>query len=407
MAPRLVSTALHRLPEGLHPDGRGLYLQVKNDSRSWLFRFMIHGKGRWMGLRRYPDVSLAQARKAADDARRLLRDGVDPIEARKQQRQAAKLDAAQAITFETCATEYIEAHRAEWRNPKHAAQWTSTLQTYAYPVIGSLPVQAVDTAFIVKVLQPIWLEKTETASRVRQRIEVILNWATTLGYRSGDNPARWRGHLDNLLARPTKIKAVKHHEAMPYAVLPEFYAKLSKHKTISAQALIFTILTAARSGETRGATVSEIDEKNEVWTIPGKRTKSRREYRVPLTMQAMRLLRSLAQFEGNRDALLFPNPQGRALSDTAMRKYLQEDMKQLGLTVHGFRSTFRDWAAEQTNFPREVAEASLAHVLRDKTEAAYQRKDMLDRRRKLMEEWANYCASRIQAGSKIVAKRRI
>ena len=402
----LVPTTLHRKPDGVWPDGRGLYLQVKNGSRSWLYRFMIHGKGRWMGLGRFPDVSLAQARKAAEKARTLLRDGVDPIEARNQRKQAARMDAAQAITFETCATRYIEAHRAGWRNFKHAAQWTSTLQTYAYPVFGALPVQAIDTGLVMQALEPIWSKKPETATRVRQRIEATLDWATARGFRSGENPARWRGHLDKLLPKRSKVSVVRHHEAMPYGELPKFFEALSKQTTISAKAMVFTILTAARSGETRGATLGEIDLKNALWTVPPERTKSRREHRVPLTKEALTLLRSLSQMGTDADALLFPNPQGRVLSDTAMRKYLQEDMEQPGLTVHGFRSTFRDWAAERTNFPRELAEASLAHVLRDKTEAAYQRGDMLDRRRTLMQAWAHFCSSNAATKGQVVPLRR-
>lgn len=404
---RLVSTSLQRKLPGTHPDGRGLYLQVKNGGRSWLYRFMIDGKGRWMGLGPFPDVSLAQARRLADEARRLLRNGIDPIDARRQSVLAAKLDAAQTVTFNTCAMRYIEAHRESWRNPKHAAQWTSTLETYAYPVLGSVPVQAIDTGLVMQILEPIWRKTPETATRVRQRIEATLDWATAHNYRSGENPARWRGHLDKLLPKPSKVRAVKHHAAMPYAELPQFFTELLKKETISAKALAFTILTAARSGETRGARANEIDFSAALWIVPAERTKSNREHRVPLAPSTLAILRSLFLSNSSDDRLLFPNPRGKMLSDTAMRKYLQEDMKQPTLTVHGFRSSFRDWAAEQTNFPRELAEASLAHSLRDKTEAAYQRGDMLDRRRRLMDAWDQYCRTdRAARGNAVPLHRR-
>lgn len=403
---KLTSTALSRKRAGLHHDERGLYLQVKNGGRSWLFRFMIHGKGHWMGLGPFPDVSLAQARRAADDAHRLLRDGINPIEARRQRLQIAKLEAAQAVTFKACSTRYVEAHRDSWRNPKHAAQWASTLETYAYPILGSVPVQAIDTGLVMQVLEPIWRKTPETATRVRQRIEATLDWATAHNYRSGENPARWRGHLDKLLPKRSKVRAVKHHKAMAYAELPQFFTELLKKETISAKALAFTILTAARSGETRGARASEINLSAALWTVPAERTKSNREHRVPLAPSALVVLRSRLSPNTENDRLLFPNPRGKSLSDTAMRKYLQEDMKQPTLTVHGFRSSFRDWAAEQTNFPRELAEASLAHTLRDRTEAAYQRGDMLDRRRKLMEAWAEYCSTPLARKGVVQLRKR-
>jgi integrase len=390
---RLSATGLKSKGIGLHHDGRGLYLQVKNGGKSWVFRYMLNGKSRYMGLGPYPGVTLAEARREAEGCRKLLRNGSDPIEAREEHRQAARLQAAQSVTFEHCAKQYIEDHSAGWRNTKHAYQWSSTLETYVYPVFGPLPVQTVDTALVTKVLGPIWKNKTETATRVRQRIEAILDWATAHGYRSGDNPARWRGHLDKLFPKRSKVQRVKHHDAMPYSELPEFFTELSKRNTISAKALAFTILTAARSGETRGATLGEINDDGTIWTVPGERTKSGREHRVPLSTQALALLHSLDYIAEDDDQVLFPGPRGKPLSDAAMRKYLQQEMGKPELTVHGFRSTFRDWAAECTNFPREIAEAALAHVLRDKTEAAYQRGDMLERRRMLMQAWAKFCTS--------------
>ena len=316
------------------------------------------------------------------------------------------LEASQALTFKACATQYIEAHKAGWKNAKHAAQWESTLETYAHPVFGSLPVQVIDAKLVRKALDPIWRQKPETASRLRQRIEAVLDWAKALGYRTGDNPARWRGHLDKLLPKRSKVRAVRHHKAMPYKELPKFFGALVGRDTVSAKALAFTLLTAARSGETRGATLREIDYDAAIWIVPGERTKSGREHRVPLTDEALAILRGLDHLGDDPDAVLFPNPSGKPLSDAAMRKFLQTTMWRSDLTVHGFRSTFRDWTAERTRFPREIAEAALAHVLKDKTEAAYQRGDLLDRRRKLMEAWATFCASgEAPAGKKVVSIR--
>ena len=280
---RLSPVALRSKGQGLHPDGRGLYLQVKSGGRSWIMRYMLDGKARTMGLGPFPDVSLAEAREMAGGCRKLLREGVDPINARQQRRQGVLLEASQALTFEACATQYIEAHKAGWKNAKHAAQWPSTLETYANPVFGSLPVQIVDTRLVRKALDPIWRQKPETASRLRQRIEAVLDWAKALGYRTGDNPARWRGHLDKLLPKRSKVRAVQHHAAMPYKELPKFFGALAKRDTISAKAIAFTILTAARSGETRGAILGEIDRDAAIWIVPGKRTKSGREHRVPLS----------------------------------------------------------------------------------------------------------------------------
>jgi len=367
---------------------------------------MLDRKARYMGLGPFPEVSLAEAREEASQRRRLLREGIDPIEARRKSRQEARLQAARSMTFKDCAKLYIEDHKAGWRNAKHATQWANTLETYTYPVFGSLPIQSVDMALVKKALGPIWSKKPETASRVRQRIEAVLDWAKVHDYRRGENPARWRGHLEKVLPKSSKVRAVKHFEAMPYAELPGFYSKLAERDTISAKAMAWTILTAVRSGETRGATLGEIDRDNAVWTIPGERTKSGREHRVPLTDEALSVLNGLDHLGDDPNAPLFPNPRGKPLSDTAMRKYLQQDLNQPGVTVHGFRSSFRDWAAERTAFPREIAEAALAHILRDKTEAAYQRGDMLDRRRKLMEAWAKFCDSGEASASGVVSMRK-
>jgi integrase len=402
----LSQITLQRKGPGQHHDGRGLYLQVKNGGRSWVFRYMRDGKARYMGLGPFPGVTLAKARRKAEEARSLLHDGRDPLEHRKELEQSARLTAAKAVTFKEGAQRYIEAHRSGWRNPKHAAQRLSTLATYAFPVLGGLPVQAIDTGLVVKVLQPIWDTKTVTATRVRQRIEAVLDWAKVQEFRTGDNPARWRGHLDKLLPKASQVHKVAHFEAMHYAELPAFFADLSKRTTISAKALAFTILTAARSGETRNATLGEIDFKKGIWTVPEGRTKSGREHRVPLTKEALAIVRGLKHLQDDPATLLFPNSQDKPLSDTAMRKYLQEDLKKPGLTVHGFRSTFRDWAAENTTFPREIIEAALSHVVKDQTEAAYLRSDVLERRRKLLEAWAKFCTSGAASGPKVVPLRK-
>lgn len=397
---RLSPKTLDTLGPGLHHDGRGLYLQVKNGGRSWVHRYMLDSRPREMGLGPLHDVSLADARKKARDCRALAREGTDPIEFRRHRKQSARLDAARSVTFEQAATRYIEAHRDGWRNAKHAAQWSSSLETYAFPVFGKLPIQEVDLGLVLKVLEPIWKTKNETAKRVRMRIEAVLNWATVRGHRSGENPARWRGHLDSMLAKPKKAV---HHKAMPFAELPDFFAGLLKRDNVSAKAMAFTILTAARSGETRLASLGELDIKETLWTVPGERTKSGREHRVPLTKDVIALLPR----NGEREALLFPNPDGNPLSENAMNKYLKEDLGWEGrATVHGFRSTFKDWAAERTNFPNEVSEAALAHVVGDKTEAAYRRGDALDKRRLLMEAWAKYCSSGAATGGKIVPIRK-
>jgi integrase len=328
------------------------------------------------------------------------------MDGRKELEQAARLSAAKAVTFKESAERYIEGRRSGWRNAKHAAQWLSTFETYAFPVLGPLPVEAIDIGLISKVLQPIWDTKTETATRVRQRIEAVLDWAKVQGLRTGDNPARWRGHLDKVFPAPNDVHKVEHFKAMPYADLPAFFAELSKREATSAKALAFTILTAARSGETRNATLGEIDFKKGIWTVPEGRTKSGREHRVPLTKEALAIVRGLKHLQDDPATLLFPNSQDKPLSDTAMRKYLQEDLKKPGLTVHGFRSTFRDWAADTTTFPREIIEAALSHVVKDQTEAAYLRTDVLERRRKLLEAWAKFCTSGTERGQKVVPLRK-
>jgi integrase len=367
--------------KGLYADGGGLYLQVSGiEAKSWLFRFMLKGRPRAMGLGPVHTISLDEAREKGRECRKLLLDGIDPLEAKRAKQSAAKVDKAKATTFAECAAAYIKAHRAGWKNEKHEAQWETTLATYAGPVFGALPVNAVDTALVMKALEPIWTTIPETASRLRGRIEAVLDWATVRGYRSGDNPARWRGHLNKLLPKRSAVRAVKHHPALPFPEMGEFMAELRNQEGTAARALEFTILTGARTNEVIGATPMEFDLREKVWIVPAERMKGKKEHRVPLSQQALTVLASMP-LTGVR---VFE------LSNMAMLELL----KRMGcddLTVHGFRSTFRDWAAERTNYPSEVVEAALAHVLSDKTEAAYRRGDLFEKRRRLMAEWARYC----------------
>jgi len=321
-------------------------------------------------------------------ARQVLRDGRDPIDVRREGRQAEKLHAARSITFKDCAERYVAAHEKSWRNPKHRAQWRSTLAAYAYPEIGDLPVSAVDTALVLRILEPIWGNKRETAGRLRGRIECVIDWAAARDYRQGDNPARWRGHLDKLLA--TKARhSVRHHPAMPYKDLPEFLAELQTHDGISAKALEFTVLTAARTGEVIGATHCEIDLEAHAWMVPASRMKSGRPHRVALSERCIAILEALPRIEGC--PYLFPGARyGAPLSNMAMAELLKG--MRPGLTVHGFRSTFKDWATETTDHARDIVEAALAHIVGDKVEAAYRRGDALEKRRALMRDWAEYCA---------------
>lgn len=374
---------------GYHADGLGLYLQVSVwGTKSWVLRYTRHQKAHTLGLGPVHTISLLEARKRARKARQDLLDGIDPIAVKRQKAQQAKLEQARMMTFQRCAEAYIEAHRAGWKNAKHAEQWQATLATYAYPTLGPLNVKDVDTALVMKVLEPIWTEKTETASRLRGRIESILGWATVRGYRQGDNPARWRGHLDNLLAPRNKVQKATHHAALAYKDIHAFLAQLHQQQGLAALALEFTILTASRTSETIGATWAEIDFQEAVWTIPANRMKAEKEHRVPLSARALAILRELQPLGGE---FVFQGLKvGKAISNMAMLKLLQR-MARTDLTVHGFRSTFRDWAGEMTAHPREVIEHALAHQLKDKAEAAYARGTLFQKRRRLMEDWSRYC----------------
>lgn len=387
---KLKAIAVTRLTTpGMYSDGGGLYLQIKNGGKSWIYRFMLNGRARYYGLGSFELCSLAEAREKALECRKLVAQGIAPIEKNLEEQRSKILVAAKQMTFAECAVKYIDAQRSGWKNPKHATQWESTINTYANPVFGELSVADVDLTLVLKVLEPIWNTKNETASRVRGRIESILDWATVRKYRQGDNPARWKGHLDHILPAPAKVQTTEHHAALPYANMSSFMAELRQCKGIAARALEFTILTAARSGEVRGAEWSEVDMASKTWTIPAARMKAGKEHRIPLSDSAYKLLASMPQVIGS--SYIFPSTKNSALSDMSMTAVLRR-MGHTEITVHGFRSSFRDWAAETTAFSREVIEHAMAHQLKDKAEAAYQRGDLLVKRAKLMQAWADHCA---------------
>lgn len=378
---------------GRYSDGGGLQLLVKpTGSRSWVFRFMIAGKSRDLGLGPAgPDgLSLADARNAAAALRLKVRSGIDPLAERE--RAAAEAAAAEqaaivaGTTFKDMATTYIAANEDSWRNPKHRQQWRNTLATYVYPVIGNLPVAEVDTAHVLKIIEPLWKDKPETASRIRGRIETVLDSARARGFREGENPARWRGHLAQILPARTRLSR-GHHKAMPYDDIPAFVTKLRERDAMAALALEFTILTAARSGEVLGASWREVDLAKAIWTIPAERMKAVREHRVPLSGRAAAILE---QVRLSGSIWLFPGTQGSKLSGMAMTMLMRR-MK-VDATVHGFRSGFRDWAAERTSYAHEVAEMALAHTISNAVERAYRRGDLFDKRRRLMEDWESFCA---------------
>ena len=387
---------------GLYGDGGGLTLQISpTGAKSWLFRYMVAGKPHGMGLGPTHTVSLAEARVKALEARRQLLDGINPLEAKKRNQIATALANAKMMTFDQCAEAYILAHKAGWKNAKHGDQWTNTLKAYASPVFGHLPVAEIDTGLVVKCLTPIWESKTETASRVRGRIESVLGWATTSGYRTGENPARWKGHLENLLATISKASRAKNHPSLPWQRIGAFMSALRAREGVSARAVEFAILTACRSGEVRGARWSEFDTAGKLWTIPAERMKAKREHQVPLSDAALALLESMPRDDDAN--VVFAGTKGQPLSDmslTAVIRRMNGDNNPIwtdangdSITVHGFRSSFRMWAAESTNYPREVAEHALAHQLPDAVERAYQRGSQFAKRAALMAEWAVYCAT--------------
>lgn len=399
---RLTDRSIRSAAPGFHGDGSNLWLRVQpSGSRGWVLRYRLAGKAHNMGLGPYPDVSLADARAVAAECRRLIREGIDPIANRRTARAAAKVAAGR--TFREVAAEFIKTNRKRWSNPKHAAQWTSTLETYAYPAIGDLSVAEISLPEVLAVLRPIWETKTETASRVRGRVESVIDFATVHGWRTAPNPARWAGFLDQVLPERSKVAPVVHHAALPWRDIPDFWRALQSLKGPAAIALRWSILTACRSGEARGARWREIDLTENVWTIPAARMKAKKEHRVPLVPAMLQILAEVRPFAGTVDSLVFPGQKPRSpLSDAAVSKVLDR-LGRSDVTVHGFRSTFREWAAEATSAPREIAEAALAHTNKDKVEAAYLRGDHFDRRRAMMAAWCAYATGEPQEFGEVPA----
>ena len=369
---------------GVYGDGAGLFIRVtEGGSKHWIHRFSLRNKAHWMGLGPYPEITLDKARQLTLEARRLRLQGINPI----TERDAENARKHGAITFQECADQYIASHRTGWKNPKHADQWVNTIATYCGPIIGKLPVNEVTVGFVMRVLDPIWATKAETASRLRGRMESILDWAMVRGYRSGDNPARWKGQLDHLLPNASRVKRIIHHAALGYTEMGEFMGKLRQQAGNGARALEYAILTACRSGEVRLARWEEIDLKSRVWVIPGERMKAGKEHRVPLSDDAIAVLDQMDL----STQLIFPGrDEGKPLSDMSLTAVLRK-MDRGDITAHGFRSTFRDWASESTAYARDVAEMALAHSIGSKVEAAYRRGDLFTKRTRMMEDWARFC----------------
>jgi integrase len=390
--------------KGLYPDGGGLYLRVTSTgTKSWIFRFTRGGVTHDMGLGPVASISLARARELAAEAGRQRLEGRDPIKVREAERAAARRAEAGAATFRYCAEQFIASREPGWRNPKHAKLWRSTLRTYVYPIMGELPVAAVDTTLIMRVIEPIWANKPPTASLVRNRMEAVLDWAKVRGFRDGENAARWRGHIDHLLPAGSKVRRVRHHPALPHAEIHAFMEALRSRRGIAPRALEFVILTAARTSEVLSAAWGEINFGARMWVVPADRMKGGKEHRVPLCDSALAILREMEEVRQNE--LLFPGfKQGRPLGPMSLRRVLHE--LRPGVTTHGFRSTFKDWAAECTHAPNFVSEAALAHVVADKVEAAYRRSDLFEKRRNLMDAWAAHCNNTFGARAEVVRLRQ-
>lgn len=425
-AKELSATEVRRLAQtptpGFHAVGgvSGLYLTVsETGGSSWILRTKIGDRRRDIGLGGFPDVTLAQVREDAREAKRKIKAGIDPVAERKEARSRLMAQQVKEVTFDHCAAEVVKKKQAEASNPKHAQQWENTLKTYASPVLGSMRVEDIEISHVIKVLKPIWATKNETATRIRQRIEAVLAWATVHGHRSGDNPARWKGNLDaSELPKPATVNKGKNHAALPYVQAAEFMADLRTREGLAARALEFAILTAARSNEIRGARWDEIDFTASTWTIPASRMKAGKEHRVPLPDAAVRLLENLPRFDGNE--LIFPAPRGGQMSVNTMAAvikrmnadkpegegYIDPRQDNHAITQHGFRSTFRDWAGECTAYPGEAIEQALAHTIKNAAEAAYRRGDMLDKRRLLMGDWANYLDGKAPATGTVTPIRK-
>jgi integrase len=391
---------------GMYADGGGLYLRVaEGGSKQWIFRYVANGRLRDMGVGPCHTLTLAEARERATEARKLRLDGVDPIEHKKARRAAVAAAEAKAMTFKQCAEGFIRDNEAKWSNAKHRQEWRATLERYAYPVLGSLAVAAIDTPLVLKVIKPLWERAPETASRVRGRIENVLGWAIVHHYRTGDNPARWKGHLKHALPAPSKVAKVKHHAALPYTEAGAFMAKVRQDDRVGARCLEFIILTVARVSEANVAIWEEVKWDNRVWIVPANRMKGRLEHRVPLSNAALAVLKAMHAVR--HSDFIFPGKrEGRPIgANTVLR--IAKETADVDITTHGLRSTFRDWAAERTNFPREVAEKALAHAIPNAVEAAYRRGDLFEKRRKLMDAWAAYCAKVETDAGKVVALARV
>jgi integrase len=388
---------------GRYGDGHGLWLQVRNPrNASWLLRYQRDGQVRTLGLGPLHTVSLAEARARAKAARLQLLDGIDPLEAKRAARADRILEAARAVTFKQCAEKYYAAHEGEWGNAKHRTQFTSTMRDYVFPIIGSLPVDAVDEPLVLKVLAPIWATKTVTARRVRNRIASVLDYAAASKYRTGTNPARWEGHLEHLLATPDKIAKVQPHAALPYGELATFLAELRKVEGVVARALEFTILTAARSGEVIGARWDEVDFEARTWTIPAERMKAAREHRVPMSDRVVEILKALPR-ELNNDHVFIGVKASTGISGIAMYRLLRR--LRPDVTVHGFRSTFSTWAHETTSYPAHVIETCLAHTIGSAVERAYRRSDLFAKRLRLMVDWAQHGATPAKKAANVIPLR--
>ena len=414
-----IASLRRRGKPGKHFDADGLYLLVKSKKNAhWAFRYQLDGRERWMGLGSAKLFSLAEARDRAQAAKKRLADKIDPLELKHAERATAKIAAIKAATFAEAAQAFFDQHADKWRNPKHRQQFISTLKEYAYPVIGSLPVASIDTPLVLRVLErPVpaergypagqfWKARPETASRVRGRIEQVLDWATARGYRSGDNPAAWKT-IGKVLPGRSKTATVQHHAAMPYADLPAFMGELKQRQGVAARALEFAILTAARTGEVIGAKWPEFKLEEKVWIVPAGRMKAGREHRVALSAAALELLQSLHHDGDSDQGFVFIGSQpGTGLSNMSLTAVLKR-MGHGGITTHGFRSSFKDWCRERTNFPNELSEIALAHRVGDKTEQAYARGDLLKRRYALAEAWARYCTTppAAKSGENVVSLR--